>query len=208
MTMIPAATLFDKYADLYAEKYMDVGLYADGLDFFCAELPATANVLELACGPGNLTKYILDKRPDTRLLATDLAPNMLELAQKYNPTAEIMVLDCRDFVGLHRTFNGIVCGFALPYLDREAAIQLIVDAGTCLEPGGLLYLSTMEDDYSKSGIETSSRGDKLYMYYHEAGYLTATLTAQQFEIVHLQRKTYTGAKGTEVTDLVVIARKK
>lgn len=206
--MTPAFALFDQYAELYAEKYMDVGLYADGLDFFCAELPVTADVLELACGPGNLTKYMLDKRPDFRWLATDLAPNMLELAQKYNPTAETMVLDCREFVGLNRLFHGIVCGFALPYLDREAAIQLMVDAGTCLEPGGLLYLSTMEDDYSKSGIETSSRGDKLYMYYHEAGYLTATLTAQQFEIVHLQRKTYTGAKGTEVTDLVVIARKK
>ncbi len=206
--MTSAVTLFDKYADLYAEKYMDVGLYADDLDFFCAELPTAANVLELACGPGNLTKYILDKRPDLRFLATDLAPNMLELAQKHNPTAEVMLLDCRDFVGLHRVFHGVVCGFALPYLDREAAIQLIVDASTCLEPGGVLYLSTMEDDYSKSGVETSSRGDKLYMYYHEAGYLTATLTAQQLEIVHLQRKTYTGAKGTEVTDLVVIARKK
>lgn len=206
--MTPAVTLFDKYADLYAEKYMDVGLYADCLDFFCAELPAAASVLELACGPGNLTKYILDKRPDLRLLATDLSPNMLELAQKYNPTAEVMPLDCRDFVGLNRSFHGIVCGFAMPYLSREAAIQLIVDAGTCLPTGGCLYLSTMEDDYNKSGIETSSQGDKLYMYYHEAGYLTATLTEQRFEILHLQRKKYIGGKGTEVTDLVVIARKK
>jgi len=42
-----------------------------------------AKVLELACGPGNITKCLLSKRPDLEILATDIAPNILELAKKY-----------------------------------------------------------------------------------------------------------------------------
>ena len=43
-------------------------------------------VLELGCGPGNLSKQLLSLRPDLKITATDLAPDMLEIAQETNPS--------------------------------------------------------------------------------------------------------------------------
>ncbi len=184
---------------------MDVSLYHDSLDMFCNNLPKqNATILELACGPGNITKYLLEKRPDFKIIGTDLAPNMLELAKINNPTAEFQLLDCRDVAKMNVKFDGVLCGFGLPYLSKQEAIQFIKDAGKQLNPNGVLYISTMEDDNSKSGFKTGSTGDQVYQNYHEADYLTKTIENNGFKIVNLQRKNYIHNE-QDTTDLILIA---
>lgn len=205
---VHAAGLFNKWADLYQEKYMDVSLYHDTLDIFCALVtPKDAAVLELACGPGNITKYILNRRPDFNILATELAPNMLELAKQNNPGIECRLLDCRNILSLNKKFNAIMCGFCLPYISKEEALQLIADASAMLYPGGVLYISTMENDYSKSGYKTGSTGEQLYMHFHEVGYLTAALQQHNFLISTVKRQNYPEKDGSTTTDLILIAVK-
>lgn len=202
-----AADLFNKYAESYQEKYMDVALYAASLDLFCAHLPDEhAQILELACGPGNVTLYLLGKRPDLKILGTDLAPNMIELARKNNPSAQFEVLDCRQISSLGRTFDAIMFGFGLPYLSKSEALDFIRDAAKLLKPKGLIYLSTMEDDYSKSGIQTSSGGDQLYMYFHEADYLVQALGENGFHLIALNRQEFPTEKTEKTMDLLILAR--
>lgn len=203
-----AVEVFNKNANLYQDRFMDFDLYNDTFDLFCATIEKkNAEVLELACGPGNITKYLLEKRPDFNLLGTDLAPNMIELAQINNPSAEFQLLDCRDFLKLNRHFDGIICGFGLPYLSMEDAIQLISDAAQCLNPEGVLYLSTMEDDYSKSGLKKGSTGDEIFMHYHQEDYLSEALRESGFKIIALQRKDFPEQDGSNTTDLILIAQK-
>ena len=148
-----AVDIFNKLADSYQDKFMDVSIYHDSLDFFCETINIkNASVLELACGPGNITKYVLEKRPDFNLLGTDLAPNMITLAKINNPKADFQLLDCKNLSVLKMKFNGIVIGFGLPYLSKKESIQFIRDANQQLYDDGVLYLSTMEDDHSKSGF--------------------------------------------------------
>ncbi len=203
-----AVEAFDLRAGLYQEKFMDVGLYHVSLDLFCQLVaPVGAELLELACGPGNVTRYLLEKRPDLRILGTDLSPNMIELATRNNPAATFQLLDCRAPLSLGRRFDAILCGFGLPYLTREEAVQLIADAATALRPGGVLYLSTMEDDYAKSGPRSSSQGDVLYMYFHQADYLSEAIAGQGLIVKHLERITYGQQPDCLTTDLVLVAQK-
>ena len=205
-----AVDLFDKYADRYQEKYMDVSLYHDTFDLFCDAIKKeNAEILELGCGPGNITRYLLEKRPGIKLLGTDLSKRMITLAKINNPAAEFELMDCRDFRRTGKKYDGIMGGFCLPYLSKEDSIKLIQDAFASLNPDGVLYLSTMEDDYDKSGLKGPSSGepDQLFIHYHEAGYLTEALTVNGFAILELSRKEYSGPDGAPVTDLVIIAQK-
>lgn len=205
--ILSAEEVFNKNAALYQEKYMNVEPYHASFDLFCQYMPTeNAAVLEIACGPGNITQYLLEKRPDFRILSTDIAPNMLELARTNAPGATFQRMDARDISHLSRKFNGIMCGFCLPYLNREETAKLIADASQLLEPGGVLYLSTMEDDYDKSGVVTSSAGDKVYMYYHAADELRTALEKNGFEIIATDRKQYPGFDGNMTTDLLMLAR--
>lgn len=200
--------IFDIYAQSYAEKYMDVSLYKKTLDLFCQLLHPKPNLLELGCGPGNLSRYILNQRSDANLLGIDLAPKMIDLAKQYNPDAQFKMMDCRDINQLNQKFDGIILGFCLPYLSKKEAIQLIKQATQMLLPDGLIYLSTMEDHYVHSGFEKSSSGQhELFLFYHEADYLTTALETSGLSIEHLEKITYLGQNQTEVVDLVLLAKK-
>ena len=183
-------------------------MYHESFDVFCDAIKKqNPEVLELACGPGNITTYLLSKRPDLKILGTDLAPRMLELAQKINPTAQFQLLDCREILKLGKSFDAIMCGFCLPYLTKKEAIQLIADASKVLNEHGVIYISTMEDHNANSGLRAGSKGDLIFMNFHEAEYLSGALTANGFEIKFLNRKQYPGPDGTQTTDLLIVAKK-
>jgi ubiquinone/menaquinone biosynthesis C-methylase UbiE len=203
-----AVDLFDKCAALYQDKFMDVSLYHDTFDLFCnAVQKENVAILELACGPGNITKYLLQQRPDFKILATDLAPKMIALAEENNPTATFQLLDQKNIASLNKTYDGIMCGFGFPYLSKEEAMQLIHDSYAILNDNGVLYLSTMEDDYSKSGWQKGSTGDAIFMHYHQEDYLVEALKNVGFRIVETQRKSYSAADGNPIIDLILIAKK-
>lgn len=202
-----AVDVFDKNASLYQTKFMDVSMYDDSFDLFCSYIPKKeAEILELACGPGNITKYLLDKRPDFKILGTDLAPNMIELAKLNNPSATFQLLDSRDIKSLNKRYDAIMCGFILPYLSKEETEQLIKDAVLMLNSQGIIYISTMEDDYSKSGFKKGSTGDEIFMHYHQTDYLIDALKASGFKMIDLQRKIYDAVDKTKTVDLILIAQ--
>ncbi|MFN0216096.1 MAG: class I SAM-dependent methyltransferase [Saprospiraceae bacterium] len=199
-----AREMFHKYAVDYQSKYMEQSMYHQSFDLFCDSIPnENAEILEIACGPGNITQYLLKKRPDFKILGIDLAPNMIELAKINNPAAAFQLMDCRDIATLDKQYDGIMCGFCLPYLSKEESIQLIRDAALRLRSGGVLYMSTMEDDYGKSGIQTNSGGDQLYMYFHQADYLVQALEETSFNIIAIKRQKF----DANTVDLLIVARK-
>ena len=203
-----AVEIFDKYAKQYQDKFMDVDYYSHSLNFFCdAIAKQNATILEIACGPGNITKYLLNKRPDFKLLGIDLSLNMIELAKMNNPTAGFQIMDCREIGSIDKKYDAIMCGFCLPYLSKEEAIEFIFNASKILNTNGILYLSTMEDDYTKSGFKKGSNGDEMFMYYHQADYLTKALEENQFRILFIERKESFPLNTTDTKDLIIIAGK-
>ena len=203
-----AIDVFDKCADAYQDKFMDLGLYHDSLDLFCKHIiKDDAKVLDIACGPGNITHYLLKRRPHLKILGIDLSPKMIALAQKNNPQAEFQVMDCRDIVGLDKIYDGLMCGFYLPYITKEESIEFIKNASKVLTINGLIYISTMEDDYSQSGFKTSSSGDSMFIHYHQADYLTQALNDSGFNIIDLRRQIYSSQDDKPTIDLIIIAEK-
>jgi len=204
-----AEEVFHKCADEYEAKFMDFDLYNPTFDIFCTSIEKqNADVLEIACGPGNITRYLINKRPDFKILGIDFAQNMVNLAKKNIPSAEFQLMDCKNIRTLEKKFDAIMCGFCLPYLTKEEAVQLIKDGGNLLNPGGVFYISTMEDDYSKSAVKVSSSGEyRTFTYYHQEDYLSAALEENGFEIIHLERKDYPANDGTNPVDLILIAKK-
>jgi 2-polyprenyl-3-methyl-5-hydroxy-6-metoxy-1,4-benzoquinol methylase len=201
---------WNKYAKEYQDKFMDMDLYYDTYDLFCTLIEKkNAEVFEIACGPGNITRYLLTKRPDFNILGIDLASNMIDLAKINNPEADFQLMDCREIGKVDKKYDAIMCGFCLPYLSREESEKLISDVSGLLKLNGVLYLSTMEDDNDKSGFEGSSFGgeEKMYINYHQADYLTKALKKNGFEIINLQRIEYPEQNGTFTTDLIIMAKK-
>ncbi|GAA4302275.1 class I SAM-dependent methyltransferase [Aestuariibaculum suncheonense] len=202
---------YNKSADNYQAKFMSMDLYNDTYDKFCELIqPLKANILEIACGPGNVTKYLLNKRRDLNILGVDLASNMVKLSKRNNPNADFKILDCREISKIDKKFDAVMCGFCMPYLSDSECEKLILDSSKILNRKGVIYISTMEDNPEKSGYELTSFSGKnrVYIYYRKAEFLNNILTKYEFEILDLQRKKYPEPDGTFLTDMIFIARKK
>jgi ubiquinone/menaquinone biosynthesis C-methylase UbiE len=201
---------FDEFASEYAEKFMDVEAYAPSIGRFCDLItdPDPA-ILELACGPGNVTRFVRNRFPNSRYLAIDLSPKMIELAKTRVPDVEFRVMDVRDISALITRFDAIMCSFCLPFLSSQDTNALIAHCSGSLKKNGVLYLSTMEGDESMAGYEpTNFSGEqKIYFNYHQQQDLENALTACGFVIDRITRQDYHEPDGRITTDMIFIAKK-
>ncbi|MBK7966615.1 MAG: class I SAM-dependent methyltransferase [Bacteroidetes bacterium] len=197
-----------KVAQLSHEKFMDLDLYNESYVLFSSAIEQpNAWILEIGCGPGNITKHLVTLREDFIIHGIDFAANMIELAKKNVPTATFEVRDAKNISSLNNKYDGIMVGFCLPFLNTEESAQLILDASTLLNKNGILYLSFVEGDPSFSGFKTSSTGDRTYFYYHELAVLTKGINDAGFETTHILHVNYGDTNSKQEIHTILIAKK-
>ena len=200
---------WNKVASLYQDKFMDLDLYNDTYDFICNSITKNnVKILEIGCGPGNITKYLLSERPDFDIFGIDIAPNMIELAKKNNPTATFTILDSRQIDEIKTKYDGIVCGFCLPYLSQTDSGKFITDCYNLLNENGLIYISFVEGDPSKSDFQVSSSGDRSYFYFQKLDDLKTKLIESEFDKLKTFKVEYKNSESEIDIHTILTAKKK
>ncbi len=198
---------FDRLAEQYQTRYMDFEFYDETyrrfFDLIQLEAP---EVLDVACGPGNIARAVLNRHPQARVHGIDLAPAMITLARANNPDASFDIMDTREISSIERHHDVVICGFGLPYLSKKDVATFISDAANLLKPGGLLYISTMEDEDARSGFDSNGKGDRVYIHYHQSEYLAEMLAENGFAIVEMFTKQFSTEADKPTTDLFIFAR--
>lgn len=200
---------WNNIAQLYEEKFMELKLYNDTYKRFCdLLLKQNASVLEIGCGPGNISRHILDINPKLKVLATDISRNMIDLAKKNNPKIEVQVLDCRNLKTISNKFDGIICGFTIPYLSKVDLSKLIANCAISLNEDGILYLSYVEGNYDNSGFISGSSGDRTYFYYYDFKTIEQTMELNNMIIVDHSNKEYKKTDDSIETHTIINAKKR
>jgi 2-polyprenyl-3-methyl-5-hydroxy-6-metoxy-1,4-benzoquinol methylase len=175
---------WNKIAEIYQEKFMDLKIYDKSYLEFCELIKVEkAKVLDVGCGPGNITKRLLSFRSDLEILGIDYAPNMIELAAKNNPFANFKTMDCKDLSEFKTSFDAIICGFCLPYLTPTDCKKLIEDSSNLLIPKGILYISFVKGEPEKSAFQVGSNGNRIYFNFHLLNDVSNYLLANNFSIL-------------------------
>ena len=199
---------WNKIASVYQDTFMELDLYDDTYNIFCNHLSKkNAAILEIGCGPGNITKYLLSKNSRFNIKAIDAAPNMIALAKKNIPTAKFEVMDCRKLHTLPGKYDGIICGFCMPYLSKQDSAKLLKDSFSLLNNNGILYFSVIEGNYTKSGSETGNTGDSIFTYYYKANYFKKELKKRGVQLLELIQKKYPKNNSHTQVHLIFLARK-
>ncbi len=180
-----AEYLFDEYAEIYQNKYWDVSKYSKSIDALCSEIKKDCpTLIELGCGPGNLTNALLAQLPTSNYLATDISSEMVKLSVKNNPTADHEVLDINNLATRSKTYDGIVAGFCIPYLSPEQVVDFLEAAKRMLNHGGMLYLSAIIATQNSKERTVSSDGQQhLDMYYYSKSWLINQLKNHGFTLL-------------------------
>tara|TARA_R110001592_G_scaffold237306_6_gene496242 strand:+ start:57491 stop:58126 length:636 start_codon:yes stop_codon:yes gene_type:complete len=198
---------WNKIAGMYEEKFMHLDIYNQAYDAFLNRLNnSNPTILEIGCGPGNISKYLLSNK-EMQLLGLDISSNMVALAQKNNPTAEFKVFDARNLHSIKGTFNAIVCGFTMPYLSHNDCMKFFTDCYNVLHHSGILFLSFVDGDYNQSGYINGSTGDRAYFYYHNQTTIINELKKQLFVVLDTIVVDYNKSEGVIEKHVTLILEK-
>ncbi|MGB5026615.1 MAG: class I SAM-dependent methyltransferase [Saprospiraceae bacterium] len=199
---------WDQLAQKYQDRFKDLTMYNDSYDLFCDLIPKNnPSIFEIGCGPGNITKYLRTKRPDSRIDAIDASPNMISLAIQNNPGVLFKVMECRLLDSIQNKYDAVMIGFCLPYLSRDESFKLTRDVGNLINENGILYISAIEGPYTQSRIESSSDGmTSLFVYYYQEKELIEMLDTNNFKIILINKLPYQKNDGTFEIHVIIIAQ--
>jgi ubiquinone/menaquinone biosynthesis C-methylase UbiE len=119
------------------------------------ELMPGQRVLDLACGPGTLT-YHLGRAvsPDGEVVGIDLAPGMIELAQRAAPPGlpvRFELMDMEDLRFPDACFDAACCGHGLQFAPDLA--RALAEAHRVLKPGSRMAASVPVDPRRSSDAQ-------------------------------------------------------
>ncbi len=199
-------SIFDKYANQYQDKYMAYGPYVETYEYLATLVNEGSSVLDVACGPANISKFLDERIAKLTFHGCDLSPEMIRLAQENLSAGFFELRDSRDIRSIEQSFDVLISGFCFPYLTKEEVADFIAASRTRLNTGGIFYLSTMEGDYKDSGYPENATGDRIFTYYHSAEFLLEQLALNNFETLHELRKPFIENGATKAVDLFIYAK--
>ena len=137
-------TLFDGVAQLYEASRP--GYPAELVEFVVttAGLGAGSTVLEVGCGPGQLTERLA--RYGFNVTAVDIGPSMIAAARRRlaGSAVSFQVTSFEDFDAAEASFDLICSGTAFHWVDPEVKFA---KPARLLRPGGWLALLTTEESF-------------------------------------------------------------
>jgi SAM-dependent methyltransferase len=114
-------------------------------------------VLEVGCGSGLLTRYLVDA--GLRVIATDASPAMLEIARETVPDAEGIERITLPDDPLPEADAVVSIGHALCYLPTvEAVERSLVALARALKPGGVYALDLEDLEWAAARVEQPAHG--------------------------------------------------
>jgi SAM-dependent methyltransferase len=168
----PAYTFISRvYDDIMAE--IDYEYWADYLDGIIQEhKPETQQILELACGTGNLA-FSLNELGCYNILATDINAEMVEIAKQkkgelafYPEHLHFETKDATDFT-VNDKVDAIICVFdSLNYLTTDAKIEgFISNSYQALKDGGLLLFDFVTEKHCVENANDFAFEESFYKDY-------------------------------------------
>ena len=135
--------VYDRAANLYDRVGIKQFTFYANLLIARLNIPKGAKILDVATGRGAFLFAAAEKvGPEGYVLGIDLAPNMIaetaaEIKQRGLPQAEVCLMDADDLTSPNHTFDYILCGFAIHFLNYPRLLPRFCDM---LKPGG--YIAT------------------------------------------------------------------
>jgi len=198
----------DSYNAKANEFYNTIGKlpnYNHTYDFLIKNLSVGDEVLDLACGPAQISKYI-DSKININITGVDLSEKMLDIARKEIPKGCFYKRSITNFSN-NKKYKLVIIGFGIPYLNSEQVKECISNAINNMLDSSYLYISFMHGNGNR--VEKTSFGGEhdFLIYYHNKDEIKEIVSNNAMEIIKEYELDYSEKDGSISKDIILIARK-
>jgi ubiquinone/menaquinone biosynthesis C-methylase UbiE len=139
---------YDRVADKYVAMNLgDITTYPwlrTAIDGFAAAVQGLGPVLDVGCGPGDITAYLAARGLDVS--GVDLSPQMISHARDRHPDLTFSIASATELNLPDSSLGGIVAWWSLFNLPRDVLPTVLASFAQALVPGGHLIFGTHVGD--------------------------------------------------------------
>lgn len=159
----------DFLKDNWMEKYIDI---INKLE--------DRNAIDLGCGIGQDTKYLLDKGFD--VISCDISDVALNKLKELIPNSKTMQIDVKEKLPFEDNSIGLInANLSIHYFDLENTIKIFSDIYRVLKPNGL-FIGRMNSDKNESYVRETTKQIEENFYYDYGRYYRL-FNKEQFDML-------------------------
>jgi SAM-dependent methyltransferase len=194
---------YDSVAEHYATEFFEElkrkPFDCQLLDEFAESVRGEGLVCELGCGPGQVARYLKDRRVNMR--GIDLSAEMVRVASRLNPDipfapGDMLALDLPD-----DSLAAVVLFYSIIHIKREEVTRALREMHRVLIPGGTVFLTfhggegeLHRDEWYGETVSIDFRlfqPDEMTRYLEAAGFADIKIVEREpYEFEHPTRRIY------------------
>lgn len=177
----------DTYNEIAQEYEKEFGNdYSDTpyIDIFLNYLDGK-KVLDIGCGVGNLTKYILDK--GFNVDGIDLSEEMLNIAKSKYDDINFLQMNMKDII-LDKKYDGIMLAYSLFHLTKQEVLEVLPKYYSLLNNNGKMLLILQSGKGEQVIDEPLKNGLKMFINYYSLEEIRKVLEDNNFKILYTDLK--------------------
>ena len=196
-------SVYKKYAKDFDEKIASLEIYNASYDCLLKKIQDGAAVLDLACGPGNVSHYLKRYRPSLRITCVDISEEMIDIAKKRIQDGMFLVKDICEIEFITK-FDCVICAFGIPYLDLKETANVFKIVNKSLNDNGYFYISYIEGSKQDFAKQSFAGNDELFIFHHPEVAVLEILDQQALSVIKKFEIDYHEKDGTITHEIVYI----
>lgn len=142
-------------------------------------------VLDIGCGVGNLTKYIMDKGFNVE--GIDLLKEILNIAKQKYSDIKFYEMNMKE-ITLRKKYDGIMLAYSLFHLTKKEVIEVLPKYYDLLNSNGKILLILQYGQGERIVNEPLKEGLKIFINYYSQDEIIEILKNNRFKILYTDLK--------------------
>src|SRR3990167_1954181 len=161
---------YNRIAKDYKKDHLDENWWIEGIDKYLSFFKPHASILDVGCGFGKISKYLVKKGFD--VTGVDFSENMIELSKEQVPTGNFFVKDIKHPLNFKNTFDGVIAIAVLLHIPKNEVTGVLKNITAPLKSKGYFYATVKEIRRGDRDEETVKENDYGYDYERFFSYFT------------------------------------
>ncbi|MBI4158597.1 MAG: class I SAM-dependent methyltransferase [Candidatus Yanofskybacteria bacterium] len=132
-------SIYNRIAQDWFKDHKDDTWWVNGTNKFVSFLKPGNLVLDVGCGAGIKSKYLITK--GLKVVGIDLSEEMIEIAKTEVPDGKFLIADINLSLEFKEKFDGIFAQAVLLHIPKKDIKKVIGNLISLLKPRGYLYIA-------------------------------------------------------------------
>ena len=169
---------YDKIAKDWHKDHQPDTWWMPGVDKFASLVGPSKLILDVGCGTGIKSKYLIDK--GLKVIGIDFSQEMIDIAKREVPEGEFLVMDMDNISTLTNTFDGIFVHSSLLHTKKNLVHNVLDGLLKKLKSGGYFYVAVKKKQPDGPDEEMVKENDYGYEYERFFSYFTVEEIKEHF----------------------------